>query len=135
MPLTNAVSYPAALLRASLCADASQEKEYTLRKPLDMSDPASYNVVKQEDIAYKHYGDQVRAGEQGGKGERGGGEKVPEWVRVGEDSEYRRDTAGPGMVGLVRVSEGRIRKPEAGRGWMWMWVLSGREQGTRAKEN
>ncbi|XP_050690640.1 spondin-1-like isoform X2 [Eriocheir sinensis] len=38
----------------------TKEKEYTLRKPMDVSDPASYNVVKQEDIAYKHYGDQSR---------------------------------------------------------------------------
>ncbi|XP_050690641.1 spondin-1-like isoform X3 [Eriocheir sinensis] len=52
----------------------TKEKEYTLRKPMDVSDPASYNVVKQEDIAYKHYGDQAVTGHGGrGRGRVGDG--------------------------------------------------------------
>lgn len=35
-------------------------KEYTLREHLDGSDVGPYDVVKLEDIAYKHYGDQSR---------------------------------------------------------------------------
>ncbi|XP_050690643.1 spondin-1-like isoform X4 [Eriocheir sinensis] len=94
----------------------TKEKEYTLRKPMDVSDPASYNVVKQEDIAYKHYGDQVsimsNSVEDEGRAGRGRGRaedlEEEDEDEEEEEEEVTRVEGGGDKFGVSRGHHGPV---------------------------